>query len=103
MTEEVSVRVVTVICLSVVLLASVIGMTVTAVLTDRDMFRAEVLTFAGVALLAAFGGVSWFSLTRHKWRLNVERDIPNGTRRRPDGTPSMPVEEAPYKPPPYGD
>jgi len=72
--REVSVRVATVVMLGLVLVTAVIAMAFVAVLTDRDLFRAEVLTFAGTVLLAALGGVSWFAIHRRHWRIHVEQD-----------------------------
>jgi membrane protein YdbS with pleckstrin-like domain len=52
------VKVVTLIVLGVVLVVAVIGLTVVAVFTDRDVWPAERLTFGGVILLCLVGGLS---------------------------------------------
>jgi hypothetical protein len=71
---ELVARVATIVALGVILLAAVIGLTFVAVLTDRDVFRAEALTFAGVMVLAALGGVSWWALRRPRWRIRVDHE-----------------------------
>jgi membrane protein YdbS with pleckstrin-like domain len=77
--DELVVRVVTILTLGVLLLAAIVGITITAVMTDRNVWRAEVLTFGGVVLLGALGGVSWLTLRRRRrWRVNVERSNGNG-------------------------
>lgn len=72
------VRVVTIIVLGVLILAAIVGLTITAVMTDRNVARPEALTFGGVVLVAALGGVSSSALLRrHRrrhWRVNVERE-----------------------------
>lgn len=70
------VKVAAIVTLGVILLAAVIGLTLVAVTTDRDLFRAEALTFAGVVLLAAIGGASWWRLRRprHRWHIDLERN-----------------------------
>lgn len=76
MADDTWIRVVTIVALAVVLTTAVIGITVVAVFTTRDLWRAEVLTFAGVVLLGALGGVSWWALRRHphRWRVQVARN-----------------------------
>lgn len=71
--DDLIIRVVVVVTLGVVLCFAVVGLTVVAVATDRDMARPEFLTFGGVVMLAALGGVSWWSLRRH-WRVRIERN-----------------------------
>lgn len=77
MDDDHTLRAVAVICLAAVLLAAITGMTVVAVVTDRDLWKVEVLTFAGVLLLVLTGGVSWSALTRHRrrrWHVSVDRN-----------------------------
>lgn len=81
MNETTIIKIVTIVTLGVICLASVVMLGVVAITTDRDLFRAEVLTYAAVALIAALGGVSWWQMHRHHWRLRVDR---NGERDEPD-------------------
>jgi protein-S-isoprenylcysteine O-methyltransferase Ste14 len=70
------VKIVAIITLGAILLAAVIGLVIVAVLTDRDLFRAQTLTFAGVVLLATLGGLSWAALhrRRRRWHVDVEHN-----------------------------
>jgi hypothetical protein len=75
--SDVAVRVTALIVLGVVLVAAIAGLTVVAVLTDRDLTRPEVLTFVLALCVAGLGGYSFLSLRRrHRWR--VEREDVNG-------------------------
>jgi high-affinity Fe2+/Pb2+ permease len=86
LSDEVAVKVVTIVMLGLVLITAVIGITVVAVTTDRDLARAEALTFGGALLLAALGGVSWLALRRrHRWRVNLEHNGDNGVGPAPGG------------------
>jgi protein-S-isoprenylcysteine O-methyltransferase Ste14 len=73
-TDDAWVKVATIVVLGLVLVTAVVGTTIVAVLTDRDVARAEYLTFGGALLLGALGGVSWWQLRRHRWRVHVDRD-----------------------------
>lgn len=68
-----------VVMLGLVLIAAVVGLTVAAVQTDRNLWRAEVLTFGGMVLLASIGGAEWLALRRHRWRVSVDRNGNGGT------------------------
>ena len=92
--DEALLRVVIVATLGLVLVAAIIGMTVVAVTTDRDLRRAETLTFGGVVLLAALGGVSWWQL-RKRWRIRFER---NGDQPEPMAGPPR-EQDTPPQPP----
>ena len=81
---DVIVRVVTIVTLGVILVTAVIGLTVVGVMTDRDLFRAEAMTFGGVALVAALGGVSWWTARRHHWRVRVEHNGDDETKGDPN-------------------
>ena len=84
--DELIVRLVTIITLGVILLTAVIGLTIVSVMTDRNMARAEGLTFAGVVLLGALGGFSAAMLRRrHRWRVHVERENGATDEPNPDG------------------
>lgn len=74
--EATAVKVAVVIGLTVVLVTAVVGLTIVAVTTDRDLWKAEVLTFSGIVLLAGLGGLSWWRLRAHghRWRVNVQRN-----------------------------
>lgn len=62
--HSVTVRIVALVVLGVVLVATIVGMVVISVSTDRVIEGADLLTFGGMVLLAGLGGVSWLSLTR---------------------------------------
>lgn len=66
------VRIATVIVLGIVLIAVITGLTVVAVLTDRNDLRGGALLF-GVAMIGAAGGVSWWTLHR-RWRIRVDHE-----------------------------
>lgn len=67
------VRVVAVICLTVVVLVAEAGITVVAVLTDRSLRDPEVFTLVVALCVAVLGGMSMFGAARrHRWR--VERE-----------------------------
>jgi hypothetical protein len=67
------VRVVTLICLTAIIIASIAGITVTAVLTERNVRPAEGLTFGATVLLALLGGLTIRQLRRHRrWRIERE-------------------------------
>lgn len=73
--DELVVRLVTVIALAVILLAAVIGIIITALTTDRDLWRAEAATLAGGVLLAALGGLTGRAVRRRRrWRIERNGD-----------------------------
>jgi protein-S-isoprenylcysteine O-methyltransferase Ste14 len=63
-----------VIMLGLAVVAMVVGLTIAAVQTDRDLWRGALLAFAATVLLASIGGVSWWAIRRHRWRVSVDRD-----------------------------
>ena len=79
-TEPDTVRIVALICLTAVLIASIVCITITAVLTDRNVRLAEALTFGGAVFLSMLGGISFVGLRglrRHRrWRLEREDEGP---------------------------
>jgi hypothetical protein len=75
--HEYRVRIASLVCLTVIVVAAIAGMTVTAAVTDRDLTRVEILTFAVTLWLAVLGGMStWGWMRRYRWR--VEREAVNG-------------------------
>lgn len=52
------IRVLVIVCLSVVCVVAIIGITVAAVTTDRNLIWAEGMTFGGVLLVAVIGGAT---------------------------------------------
>jgi high-affinity Fe2+/Pb2+ permease len=76
-TDELVAKVAAMACLTVIIVAGIIGMTVVAVTTDRNLVRAETFTFATVLFVAVLGGLSVWSLRRHhRWRFERE-ELPN--------------------------
>jgi arginine exporter protein ArgO len=70
------VRVVAIICMTSIIALAIIGITVTAVLTDRNVHYAEGLSFAGTVLIAVTAGVTLRSLRRHRrWRIERENGV----------------------------
>lgn len=70
-----SVQIVTVICLTVVVFTAIVGITVTAVMTDRDVRYAEGLSFGGALFIGLIGGLTLRGVRRQRrrhWR--IERD-----------------------------
>ncbi|MET0786839.1 MAG: hypothetical protein ABWY25_09050 [Paenisporosarcina sp.] len=64
---------VTIVTLGVIVMTAIIGLTIVAVTTDRELLKAEFLIFIIVLLIATLGGVSWVMLRRRKnWHINVE-------------------------------
>jgi hypothetical protein len=67
------VRIVTIVCLTVIVVAALIGITVVAVRTDRDVHYAEGLSFAAAVLIAVIGGFTLRGLRHHRrWRIERE-------------------------------
>lgn len=58
MRDSTAVRIAALIVLGAVLIAAIAGMTVVAVMTERDLRRVEVMTFVGAVLLTVLGGLS---------------------------------------------
>jgi hypothetical protein len=75
---DTAVRVTALVVLGAVLIAAIAGLTVVAVLTDRDLTRPEVLTFAVALCVAGLGGYSFLSLRRRR-RWHIEREDINGS------------------------
>jgi hypothetical protein len=72
---EAAVKIAVIVALAVIVVCAIAALTIVAVLTERDLFRAELLTFFTVAMLSAVGGVTMYqALRRHRWRLHVERN-----------------------------
>lgn len=73
------VRLVTVVCLTVIVVTGLVGITIVALNTDRDVHYAEGLSFGGALLVAVLGGFNVAAIRRrrrHRWRL--ERDDEDG-------------------------
>jgi hypothetical protein len=91
--------------LTIIVLVALVGLTVVAVATDRDVRYAEGLTFGGVLIIAIMGGFSVHTLRRrHRWRLERAEvdDTPPLGRRLPfrPVTPEEPdTPPEPDKPP----
>lgn len=98
MSDDTSVKVATIVALTVVVVAAIAGMTVVAVATDRSLFRVEVMTFSTTVLLAAFGGVSWWGLRRRAWHLRVDRNGSAGDASPPPPPLDHPAGAAPPAP-----
>lgn len=76
--EEFLLRLAAIIALGVILWTAVIMIGIVAVMTARDLWRAEALTFAGAFVLAAFAGVTLRQFRHHRrWR--IEREDTNGS------------------------
>lgn len=74
MRDETVVKVVTVVALAAVLLAAVVGVTLVAILTTRDLWKVEAMVFAGSLLVAAVGGTGWWMTgrrRRRRWHVDV--------------------------------
>ena len=63
------ITVVAIVCLTAVVLFATAGITVTAVLTDRDVHVAEGFTFAGALTIALLGGLSIRTFRQHRWQI----------------------------------
>jgi hypothetical protein len=71
------VKIAALVCLTIIIVASITGITLTALFTDRDLFRAETYSFGGVLMIGLLGGVTFLGLRRRRrWRL--EREDVNG-------------------------
>lgn len=69
------VRIAAIVCLTVIVVAAIAALTVVAVLTDRDLWKAEALTFAVVLILAALSGYSvWGNRRRYHFKLDTNGD-----------------------------
>lgn len=75
------VRVVALLCLTAIALAAIAGLTVAAVLTDRDLRDAGVFTVVMALCVAVMGGVQSFR-PHHRWRLEREDVIPDDSQPR---------------------
>jgi len=70
--EQYVLKLATIFVIGLVLLASVIGLTLIAVFTDKNVARAETYTFIGIVLLSCLGGLNWVKLRKHRhWHLHV--------------------------------
>lgn len=63
-------RVVALVCLTVIVLAAIAGLTVVAIFTDRELRDAGMFTLAIALCVAVLGGVNSF---RRHYRWRVER------------------------------
>ena len=76
--DDNAVRIATVVCLTVIIVCAIAGITLVAIFTDRDLTRAEVFTLIAAAWLALLGGVHvWELRHRRRWRLERE-ELSNG-------------------------
>jgi len=64
-------RAVALVCLTVIVLAAIAGLTITAVFTDRDLHDPETFTLAIALCVAVLGGVNSF---RRHYRWRIERE-----------------------------
>jgi hypothetical protein len=71
------VRIVTIVVLGVNLMAAIIGLAFTAVLTDRDLFRPEVMALVLALAIATVGGLprKWW---RRQGRWRIEHNHSDG-------------------------
>lgn len=76
--DEFVLRLVTIIVLGTLLLAAIVGIVIVAVATNRDLWKAEALTFGGAVMLVALGGVTWSQVRKHRHRWRIEREDTNG-------------------------
>ena len=84
--HDARVRIATVIVLGAALCVAIAGLTMVAVFTDRDLFRAEIMTLVLALAVATVGGLSprWWrqNRARHRWR--IERQSNGGDDHDPD-------------------
>jgi membrane protein YdbS with pleckstrin-like domain len=74
--DDARVRIVTIIVLGAALVCSIAGLTVVAVLTDRDLLKPELMALVLALAVATIGGLPqhWWRRRSH-WR--IERDEGN--------------------------
>lgn len=65
-----SIRLVALLCLTLIVVSAIAGLTVVAVSTSRELWPAEVLTFIGSVLVAVLGGLHLRRVAG--WRVNGE-------------------------------
>jgi hypothetical protein len=76
---DTTVRIVTIICLTALVLTSIVGITITAIFTDRDLRYAEGLTFAGAVMVAVIGGFTLRGMRRRRhWRIEHDENGNDG-------------------------
>ena len=67
---DIVVRLVAIVCLTVIVVTAIVGITLTAIHTDRDVRYAEGLSFAGAVLVALDSGLTLRGVRRrHRWRI----------------------------------
>jgi hypothetical protein len=72
---EIVLKAITILVLGGIVMTAIAGLTVTAVLTDRDLRFPEELTFAGVVLIAVLGGLTWLGFhRRRRWHVEVDHN-----------------------------
>jgi hypothetical protein len=78
--ETCRIRITALVCLTVVICTAIICLMFTAIFSDRNLFRSELLTFALSLYLAGLGGATMIDW-RRRYRWKVEReDLPNDPR-----------------------
>jgi len=84
-----TVQIVALICLTTIVISSIVGITFTAVLTDRDLHFAEGLSFGGAILVAVLGGVSFAQLFRRhrQWKVSIDHQEDRGDDDRLESNP----------------
>jgi len=69
------VRIVAIICITSLIAIALIGITLTAIFTDRNVHYAEGLSFGGTLFIVLLAGVSLRSMRRHRrWRIEREEE-----------------------------
>lgn len=69
------VRIITIICLTSLIFTALVGITMTAIFTDRNVHYAEGLSFGGAIIIATLGGFTIRQLRRHRrWRIEREEN-----------------------------
>ena len=67
------VRIITIICMTALIFTALVGITLTAILTDRNVHYAEGLSFGGALIVALMGGFTMRQLhRRRRWRIERE-------------------------------
>ena len=80
--DDARIKIVTIICLTVIVCVALAGITLAALFTDRNLHYAEGLSAGGVLVIALLGGLTWNRLLRrHRWRLERTEESDESTGR----------------------